>query len=370
MRSHVASAALLVTAFAGLSISLALCARDARADTPLPPPRKYEAASPNKAVVAESDPATDMTTVFRVRPDGTRERAWAMPGWYRAIHTADDGDHLVLGFDGLNLLPRPAPPTLVVLRFVRRGEITRALTLADVLPDLSVLRPTASHLLWREGEGFDASGQFLLATADGVKHTFDIDGRELDAAGSRAKALGLDRLVEWMTGAFRNDKQAAADPDIRDASLHAVRVWKALSDAAWIYMEEAPSQALEAPYRQRVYRIRSLADGGFEAQPYDLPDPRAVVGAWRTGLLPGVAGPPALVVRGGCAVLLRADGETRFVGGTAGSQCAGAAAGAAYATTELTVSADLIVSWVRGYDAAGKQVFGLANGGYRFERNR
>jgi hypothetical protein len=88
----------------------------ARADTPLPPPQKHTATSPSKQIVAESDPATGLTTVYRVT-NGVREPRWAMAGWYRAIYPADDGEHLVLGFDGLNLAPKNAPDDLVVLRF-------------------------------------------------------------------------------------------------------------------------------------------------------------------------------------------------------------------------------------------------------------
>ncbi len=164
-----------------------------RADTPLRPPEKHVARSPSQAIEAESDPAPSLTTISRVAPDGTRTRLWAMNGWYRAIYPADDGEHVAIGFDGLNLLPGNAADELVVLRFVRRGEVIAVLTLHDVVPDRSILRGTASHLAWRQGEGIDTDGHFLVITMDGVKHHYDMTtGRPLDSRPPTGTAIDLE----------------------------------------------------------------------------------------------------------------------------------------------------------------------------------
>lgn len=341
----------------------------ARADSPLPPPATHTAVSPSKAVEAVSDAKTEVTTVYRV-VDGRREKAWAMPGWYRAVHVADDGDHVVIGFDGLNLLPKEAPDDLVVLRFVRRGEVVASLTVLDVVRTRTLLKPTVSHLAWRDAEGFDAEGRFFVQTLDGARQVFEVaTGKRIDVAPPPpAYASDLDRLAAWMTGTFSSEAQSKADPTYFDVRLHIAPVWTVRTDAKWFYVEQAIATSLDKPYRQRVYRLRALADGLFESQVFELKDPAAAVGAWAEANPLATLEPSALVDRPGCAVLLRAVDPSTFAGSTLGSQCASTFRGAAYATSEVTVTATGLVSWDRGYDAAGKQVWGAEKGGYRFER--
>lgn len=340
------------------------------ADTPLPPPRKHVVPSPSAAVEVESDPASGTTTVFSRGPGGERTRRWSMPGWYRALYPANDGDHLVIGHDGLDLLPPEAGPELVVLRFVRRGEIVAALTLAEAVEDLSTLRRTASHLAWRAGEGFDAQGRFFVESLDGVRHVFDVaTGARLDTiAPPPVYASDLDRLAAWLTGTFSSAAQAREDPEYLDVRLVTAPCFLDRSDGRWIYLEQALAATPDKPYRQRVYRLRALGEGYFESRVYELPDPAAAVGAGaRTPVLGGLS-PEALLDRPGCAVVLRAEGDAAFLGGTLGPSCASTFSGAAHVTTEVVVRADAIVSWDRGFASDGRQVWGAVKGGYQFLR--
>jgi len=361
------SAPLAVVAL--LAVAALASPRSARADTPLRPPTTHVATSPNATIAAESDPVTDLTTVYRVAPDGRRERRWAMAGWYRAIYPADDGDHLVLGFDGLNLLPMNATDDFVVVRFVRRGEVIRALTLHDVVPDRSILRRTASHLAWREGEGYDPKGRFVVVTIDGARHPYDVTtGLPVADDATAGPASDLDRLAGWMTGSFANAAQAKAEPEFSEATLHLARIWRERADAAWLYVEHALAKSPEAPFRQRVYRVRALADGVFECRAYEISDPEKYVGAWKEATPLASLAPEALFGREGCAVLLRAIDAKTFSGSTLGSQCPSALKGATHATSEVTVTAEGLVSWDRGFDSKGVQVWGRTKGGYRFDR--
>ena len=91
------------------------------------------------------DPRLRLTTVYKV--DGnTRKKLWAMPGWYRVAFLADDGEHLVIGHDGINLLPTNVENSDILAYFVRKGEVVATATLADIV-EKSHLRRTASHLL-------------------------------------------------------------------------------------------------------------------------------------------------------------------------------------------------------------------------------
>lgn len=158
--------------FPALGLLLA-CAGDTRADTPLPPPAPHEVASPDGSHIAVSVPRTLTTTIYSVGEDRLRRPRWAMYGWFRSLHVHDDGEHVVTGPDGLNLLPLDVPDDAILLRFFRRGEQVAVVTLADLVPNRAALKRTASHWLWREGEGLDAAGRFVVVTADGVRHVFD-----------------------------------------------------------------------------------------------------------------------------------------------------------------------------------------------------
>ncbi len=47
----------------------------------------------------------------------------------RVAALAGDGAHLVIGHDGMKLLPFDAGPGTVVLTFIQRGEVIRRVTL-------------------------------------------------------------------------------------------------------------------------------------------------------------------------------------------------------------------------------------------------
>lgn len=178
---------------------------------------------------------------------------------------------------------------------------------------------------------------------------------------------GLATLVDWMSGSFSSAAQAAADGDFRDIRLHMSPLQVDRAEGYWLYVEQAVAEYAERPYRQRVYHVTEIAPNLYESQVYELPDPAAVVGAWRDpSLLEGLS-PDDLQQREGCAILLRRRGDA-FVGSTLGSLCTSTLRGAAYATSEVTVTADGLTSWDRGFDRDGRQVWGAEQGGYVFER--
>ncbi len=187
----------------------------------------------------------------------------------------------------------------------------------------------------------------------------------LERAGGRDG--GLEQLVEWMTGSFSSAAQAEADEAFRDVRLHVAPVWSERDDAHWLYVEQAVAEYLDRPYRQRIYRVTEIAPDLYQSQVLTVPEPAAVVGAWRDpALLEGLA-PEDLEVRDGCAILLRRRGDA-YLGGTLGRLCESALRGAAYATSEVEITAEGMFSWDRGFDAGGGQVWGAETGGYVFDR--
>jgi hypothetical protein len=164
MRRHVLIATMIVAAVAAT-----------RGDTPLPPPARHTANSPSGAIRAVSDPmaGTKIEDVKR------HKVLWRLPGWYRRVFVADDGKHLVTGYDGLNLIPRDFSDDLVLVTFWREGRKIKEVRLRELFPDHRVLQATISHYAWGTIDGIDAQGRLKVRRVDGRIFYFDVSsGKE------------------------------------------------------------------------------------------------------------------------------------------------------------------------------------------------
>jgi len=177
----------------------------------------------------------------------------------------------------------------------------------------------------------------------------------------------LDLLTEWMTGTFSSAAQAAEDPEFFGISLHMAPIWTDRDDGRWLYVEQAVSEALDRPYRQRVYRVDEVAPGLFESQVFTLPDPGAVIGAWESETPLADITAEDLQEREGCSIVMRRRGDT-FIGSTLAWLCSSSLRGASYATSEVMITPDGMVSWDRGFAEDQTQVWGAVKGGYVFDR--
>lgn len=180
----------------------------------------------------------------------------------------------------------------------------------------------------------------------------------------------LDTLAGLMTGSFSSAEQAAENESFLDVRLHVARIWQDRHDGnAWLYVEQAVADALDKPYRQRIYRLSAGENGTFASAVFELPgDPATMAGAWKSPEKFRGIRPDQLVEREGCVVYLRRESPTRFTGSTRARDCRSSLRGATYATTHVTVMDDSMTSWDRGYDENSNQVWGSENGAYVFRR--
>lgn len=192
----------------------------------------------------------------------------------------------------------------------------------------------------------------------------------LTACGSPQKSE-LDELVAMMTGSFSSQAQADADTNFFDIRLEMKPIWTERDDptgGAYLYVEQAAAWALEKPYRQRVYHVSEVADGVLRSVVYALPDPEAAIGAWKLDDPLSEVAAADLVEREGCAVYLRRQPDGSFAGSTRDKECTSSLRGATYATSEITIGADQVLSWDRGWNAADEQVWGAEISGYIFKK--
>jgi CpeT protein len=184
-------------------------------------------------------------------------------------------------------------------------------------------------------------------------------------------APSLNHLADRLTGHFSSLKQSQHHAGYFDIHLHARRIWTDRNDGPWIYLEQARSDALDQPYRQRVYHL-SIEEGVYKSDVYELPnvmpgEPNEFVGGWKDVAVFAALTPQQLTRKDGCTVHLTWENGT-YVGGTRGQACTSQMRGATHATSEVVIGADGMRTWDRGYNAFGKQVWGATEGAYIFDR--
>jgi acetylornithine deacetylase/succinyl-diaminopimelate desuccinylase-like protein len=179
----------------------------------------------------------------------------------------------------------------------------------------------------------------------------------------------IEALASWMEGSFSSARQAASDPEsYHDIRLFMSRIWPTRSDAVWLYVEQAAADNLAQPYRQRIYRLSRNDEGALLSEVFTLPgDPLELAGAWRDAELLKTISIDDLSLRQGCSIDLRRTGPETFSGATTGRECDSSLRGATFATSEVLITPDRVLSWDRGFDAQG-QVWGAEQAGYVFDK--
>lgn len=188
---------------------------------------------------------------------------------------------------------------------------------------------------------------------------------------SFGKERQIRRLGKMMEGDYNSAEQASTDKEYFDIRLHIKRIWKERpeSEGLYYYVEQATASAQQRPYRQRVYHLRTRKeDGKIESVVYEMPSPLRFTGQWKEAKPLAMLTPDSLLAREGCAVVMRKSGKKEFRGATVGQECLSSLRGAKYATTDVTITPKQLISWDRGFDEKGEQVWGAKFGGYIFRK--
>ena len=171
-----------------------------------------------------------------------------------------------------------------------------------------------------------------------------------------------------MAGEFSSGAQAKADSTFFHVMLRMVPIWKKSKDGYWLYVEQSITTAEDKPYRQRVYHLSLEDDTTIVSHVYELKNPLQYTGAWKDQSRLEVLGRDSLITRQGCGIHLHKQADQSFRGSTQDQQCLSAIRGATYATSEVTIFPDKVLSWDRGWDARRVQVWGPVKSGYVFEK--
>lgn len=179
------------------------------------------------------------------------------------------------------------------------------------------------------------------------------------ACGGTPPAAAVDRAAEvaaLLQGRFDNVDQANADATHRVVLLTMVPVLDGRGDGHWLYVEQAMALTPDRPYGQRVYRLHAGEAGEVLAEVFTIDNPGRFVQGWEGDALAALDH-AALRPLPGCTLHLRAEGDA-WRGSTRGKACASSRGGASYTTAEITLDADGLRTWDRGYTAADQEVWG------------
>jgi CpeT protein len=186
---------------------------------------------------------------------------------------------------------------------------------------------------------------------------------------SSFQGFKLLQLQNHLTGSFSSLAQATEDPEFFDIVLHMVPIWEDRDDGPWLYVEQAVAQAEDQPYRQRVYQLAQTGGNEFVSTVYSFENPMDYAGAYTLDAPLSDLTPGDLTVREGCAITMSWD-ETHqaFIGSTNGRDCVSNLRGSTYATSEVFLHMERLITWDRGFDDNDEQVWGAVKGGYVFDR--
>ncbi|GAA0873488.1 hypothetical protein GCM10009117_26350 [Gangjinia marincola] len=176
----------------------------------------------------------------------------------------------------------------------------------------------------------------------------------------------IAELHEVMQGTFSSKKQSLADSTYFNIILHMYPIWQ--DKGAYLYVEQSLSNMPDQPYRQRIYELKKASDSTIASVVYELPNPELYIGKWENPYAFEQLDPSDLIERNGCAVVLKKVADKIYEGSTNDRSCESSLRGASFASSEVTITPNKIISWDRGFDNENKQVWGAKDGGYVFDK--
>ncbi|WP_460218312.1 chromophore lyase CpcT/CpeT [Psychroserpens sp. MEBiC05023] len=159
-----------------------------------------------------------------------------------------------------------------------------------------------------------------------------------------------------MQGSFNSEVQSQVDSTYFNISLHMYPIWE--DKGHFLYVEQALNARQNKPYRQRIYEVTQLNDSMYSSAIYTIKQDSLWIGKWKTPKAFDALPMDQVTKKEGCEVLLKRLDSNYFKGETGEKTCESTLYGAAYATSEVEILEDKIISWDRGFDTKGNHIWG------------
>ena len=174
----------------------------------------------------------------------------------------------------------------------------------------------------------------------------------------------LSELFTLMQGSYNSETQSQVDSTYYNISLHMYPIWK--DKGNFLYVEQALNSKQDKPYRQRIYEVTQLNDSVYSSAIYTIEHDSLWIGKWKTPEAFDALSMNDVSKKEGCEVLLQRLEPNLYQGETGEKTCESTLYGASYATSEVEIMEDKIISWDRGFDDKGDHIWGAEKGGYIF----
>lgn len=184
----------------------------------------------------------------------------------------------------------------------------------------------------------------------------------------------VEDVASRLVGVMDSSNHAMRDRDFVDVRITQCRVRVVdapgylTENSVFLYVEQALSTALVRPYRQRFGRIAPGRSAETVTSSVYIP------GVSPVSLIGFCAKPEserivtmAELGASDCSVYLQRYGNL-WAGSTPERGCPNDFNGAKWATSEVVLRKDGMVSWDRGWDDAGNHIWGASTGGYHFKK--
>src|SRR5579859_4507452 len=161
------------------------------ADSSMAPPKKVTVCSSGE-YCAVSDPGKGEATLNR---RGQVSPLWVVPGSYAWLLVADDGNRTIIGYPGLNLIPKDMRMDADIFRIYGPTGLVKSIALGDIYQSKAQLLETESHYECEKAVYLDALRHLVVEREDRQKKTFDpkteISLGELKASGASTSGPSL-----------------------------------------------------------------------------------------------------------------------------------------------------------------------------------
>ncbi len=193
------------------------------------------------------------------------------------------------------------------------------------------------------------------------------------AADPRQAAIEpqVNEVATRLSGVMDTSAQAAANPKAPNVRMTTCPItFRNAPPAAstiYLYQEQALSEKLDSPYRQRFLQISpSVYSQTVRSRSFRPVNPKALIGLCNQPQASRVVefkelGSPV------CSVFLKRSGPD-YAGRTPIDGCPAKVRGAVKITNQITLHPSGMDTWDRGYGPDGKQVWGAKADSYQFKK--
>lgn len=182
----------------------------------------------------------------------------------------------------------------------------------------------------------------------------------------------VDEVASHLVGIMDTSAQVRTNPKAPNVRMTTCKIQlkdtdssKSSPQAIFLYQEQAMSQSLGKPYRQRFLRIAPSADRqSVESASFKPAHPESLIGLCNQPAAKRVVGLDD-IGSAKCSVFLEPDGDN-YVGETPATGCPSDYKGAVRVTNRIVLHKTGMDTWDRAFDAAGNQVWGAKGAPYQF----